>query len=371
MTRMFPTHRAIGIPLFVLSLVALSATAFAQDAPDLTDTPGDWPYAFPLMGDKLARRGMKFPLPFGIGLNYAYVDQPIEISRVAVGVNDSEMVDLTDFIKFDKLNSKVHVLNLRADLWVFPFLNFYAMGNFVPQSKTQVSISEPFSFDAGATQSGYGGGFGFTLAMGAWGFFGTLDLNWTWNKLQKLEIPVGTYLLTPRIGKNFGKVAGVDLILWIGGMRQYIQSDTRGSIRLKDAVSGAGDGSWQQKLQDWYNGLPPCRQAIVKNLVDRIDIGGGDPVIHYDLDKAVANPWNMLVGTEIGLSDAWRLRAEVGFIHRTQFLFGINYRFGGFLGPAPEEPAPPPPTLQHAPPPHAQQPPPEPMRAPPPPAPMP
>jgi hypothetical protein len=99
---------------------------------------------------------------------------------------------------------------------------------------------------------------------------------------------------------------------------------------LSEALGDAA-GSFQQKVQDWYDGLPPGRQMIFQGLVDRIT-AAGDPVIHYDLDKAVAYPWNMLIGTEIGLTDAWRLRAEVGFIHRTQFIFGINYRFGGFLG---------------------------------------
>ena len=80
---------------------------------------------------------------------------------------------------------------------------------------------------------------------------------------------------------------------------------------------------------DWYDGLPPGRQAVVRALVEQIQ-AGGDPVIHYDLDKAVAYRWNMLIGTEIGLTREWRIRAEVGFIHRTQLIIGLNYRFGGF-----------------------------------------
>jgi hypothetical protein len=269
---------------------------------------------------------MKFPLPFGIGLNYAYINQPINISRIAVGVNDSEMIDLSDVIVFDKLNSRVHAMNLRVDLWVLPFLNVYGMGNYVVEAKTQVSIAEPFAFDAGATQGGYGGGFGFTGAASVLGFFGTIDLNWTWNKLEKLNIPVGTFLLTPRVGKNFGKLAGIDWIFWVGAMKQVIDSKTRGDIRLSEALGDAA-GSFKEKVQDWYDGLPPVRQMIFEPLVDRI-VAAGDPVIHYDLDKAVAYPWNMLIGTEIGLTDAWRLRGEVGFIHRTQVIVGINYRFG-------------------------------------------
>jgi hypothetical protein len=79
---------------------------------------------------------------------------------------------------------------------------------------------------------------------------------------------------------------------------------------------------------NWYESLPPARQAPLSGVVGRIE-NDRDPVIRYDLDKAVAHPWNMLLGTELGLSNAWRMRAEVGFIHRTQVIVGLNYRFGG------------------------------------------
>jgi hypothetical protein len=302
-----------------------SGLAWAQ-APDAGHTAGTWPYKFPIWGEKLAERGIRFPLPFGIGVNYAYANQAIAITRVAVGVNDSQMVDLSKVLKFGDLNSRINAMNVRADLWVLPFLNIYGMGNYIVESKTDVAIIEPFAFNAGAVQPGVGGGFGATFSGGALGFFGTLDLNWTWNKMQKLEAPVGTFLLTPRVGKNFGYYLGLEWILWVGAMRQNIQAETKGSIRLSDAVSGSG---FQEKLQNWYDGLPPGRQAIFDALVGRLN-GGGDPVIHYDLDKAIKYPWNMLIGGEVGLTKAWRIRAEVGFIQRTQVVLGLNYRFGLF-----------------------------------------
>jgi hypothetical protein len=322
------TRRSIRAVALVVSLIALPGAALAQ-APDAGHASARWPYVFPLWGSKLAERGLQFPLPFGVGLNYAFLDQPIEISRIGVGVNDGEMVDLSDVIVFDDLNSKVHALNARVDLWVLPFLNVYAMGNYVIQSHTSVSIAEPFAFDAGAEQSGYGSGFGFTLAGGAFGFFGTIDLNWTWNKLEKLDLPVGTVLFTPRVGKNFGTHGGVEWIFWVGAMHQSIEAETRGEIRLSDAVGDAAGGGFQDRLATWYRDLPPGQQAVVGGVVEGIQ-AAEDPVIHYDLDKAVAHPWNFLIGTEIGLTRAWRVRAEVGFIQRTQLIIGINYRFGGF-----------------------------------------
>ena len=235
-----------------------------------------WPYAFPLFGDKVSEQGIKMPLPFGIGVNYAYANQPIEISRIAVAVNDGEYVDLSELIKFDELSSTAHLMNLRADLWLLPFMNVYGMANYIVESQTSVSIVEPFAFDAGATQQGAGGGFGMTFAGGIWGLFATLDLNWTWNKMENLNDPVPTFLLTPRIGQNLGKVGGVEFIVWGGAMRQRIASETKGSINLRDAVGGAADGSFQEDLQTWYEGLPPGQQAIVGGIVGRID-GERDP----------------------------------------------------------------------------------------------
>ncbi len=322
--------------VLLLALLTAPSAAWAQ-APDGGHAKGGvWPYALPLWGEKVVgNRGIKLPLPFGVGLNYAFADQPIDITRIAVGFNDGPMHDLSPYLKFGKLESTVHATNLRFDAWVLPFLNVYGMGNYIVNAKTKVSIVEPFSMDAGASQSGVGGGFGFTAAGGVWGFFGTLDLNWTWNKMEKLDKPVGTFLLTPRVGKNLGKLAGVEFIVWVGAMRQVIESKTRGEIRLSDTVSDSG---LDEKLQDALDNadLPPRVHDAIQDLIDNRE-GGRDPVIHYDLDKKIAKPWNMLIGTEVGLSDAWRLRGEVGFIGRTQLVLGVNYRFGGPVvrGPKP------------------------------------
>jgi hypothetical protein len=279
---------------------------------------------------------MKLPLPFGLGVNYMFADQAIDISRVAVAVNDSELVDLTDVIAFEEVRSQVQVLNARADLWLFPFLNVYGMANYIVESRTAVTIGAPFELNAGAVQPGAGGGFGMTLAGALWGFFGTVDLNWTWNKMEKLVDPVATYLVAPRVGRNFGKVGPIELLVWVGAMRQDIESNTVGDISLRETLGG-GDAAadFEQKVMDWYGGLPPGRQQIVEGLVSRID-PNGDAVIHYELDKAIASPWNMLIGTEVGLTPHWRIRAEVGFIERFQLLLGVNYRFGDGAGTRPK-----------------------------------
>jgi len=41
----------------------------------------------------------------------------------------------------------------------------------------------------------------------------------------------------------------------------------------------------------------------------------------------------MLVGDEVDLHKRFQMRMEYGFIGRTQLIFGICYRFGGFANP--------------------------------------
>ncbi len=309
----------------------LPRSAHAQSAPDLGNAPYKYDYLFPFWGKKLASRGISFPLPFGIGINYAYVKQGVDITGVNVAVNDSKYVDLSKVVKFDHVTSNVKVMNGRLDLWLLPFLNVYGLATYVVDSDTDVLLSEPFALRAGASQSGYGGGFGATAAFGFWGFFGVVDANVAWTKMEKLGAPVRTFLLTPRVGKRFRLGRSVWLASWVGAMRQTIEADTEGSISLKDAI-GAPAGSFEAKVASWYNSLPPGQQAVVGSLVDGLggSAGSRDPTIHYKLNKSLTDPWNLLIGAEIDLHKRVQMRMEYGFLGRQQLIMGICYRFNMF-----------------------------------------
>jgi len=292
---------------------------------DLGNKPYKWDYLFPIFGDKLAAKGIKFPLPFGIGLNYAVINQDINIKNIQLAVNDSEWVDLSKVIQFDRVRSSVKGLSTRFDLWVFPFLSVYGLATWGIDTDTDVSLAEPFKLNAGASQGAYGGGFGTTAAFGAFGIFGTLDMNFTWNKVEALDKSVFGFLLTPRFGKRFKIGRNVWWTGWVGAMRQSITAGTVGSIKLDDVIGEPSD-SFKGKVKNWYDNLPPGQQAIVGGIHDRIQ-DNPSPVIHYKLDKEIADPWNMLLGMEADLSQRFQLRAEVGFIGRTQVILGVNYRF--------------------------------------------
>lgn len=308
-------------------LFCLSASAQAQATPDVGKGPYEWDKTFPIWGKKLAKKGIAFPLPWGVGMNYTYVNQDVEIPEVAIAVNDSDYVDLTDVIDFSKVKSKVHAANLRLDLWLLPFLNVYALGNYVIDAKTAVNVSEPFTFQANSQQNGVGGGFGTTAAFGAWGFFGIVDMNWTWNKMKNLTKPVSTFMVAPRIGRKFEHLGPFTLATWVGAMRQQVGANTTGTVNLRDVLSTPSD-EFEQKLADWYDGLGPAQKLAMSQIVDGLQNSDGAE-IHYRLKKQLKHKWNMTLGAELQFNDYLMFRTEVGFIGRTQVICGFAYRFGG------------------------------------------
>ena len=324
-----------GMPMrwkeLIVAMLALTAwigstrDARAQGAPDVAkNEPYEWDNIFPIFGHKLASKGVKFPLPLGIGVNFIYLKQDIDISGLQVAANDRQYTDLTDVIEFDHVTTDAFGVNLRADLWLFPFLNVYGLLNYVFNIETDVLVAEPFPLQAGATQTAYGAGFGATAAFGYWGFFWVLDLNFTWNNPEQLDTAVTTIIFAPRAGKRFELSRSTALSGWIGAMRMSVDSDSEGSMPLSEALGEPSD-DFKAKLSEWYNGLPPAQQAAFTHLVDGLE-GPGDPVINYKLDKAIADPWNMLLGAELDFSRKLQIRAEAGFIGRFSILVGLNYR---------------------------------------------
>jgi len=319
-------HLGAAMGLAAASLVTSADRAHAQYAGDLRQAPYAYEDIFPIFGKKLAARGVAFPLPWGVGLTYLFMQQPIDISNIALGVDDRALVDVGQVVKFKSVESKVHALNARLDLWLFPFLNVYVMGNYSPKTRTNVQLSDPFELDAEAVQWIVGEGFGTTAAFGMFGAWLTLDANWTWNHAELVDASIRTTIVTPRLGARVARWGKVELDLWVGMMAQFIESETRGSIRLSNAV---GDPNVVRgRVSSWHDGLGPVQQRVVGSLAEAIEgPSNGDPTIKYVLDKKVAQRCNMLVGAQLALDAHWFIRTEVGFIERESFMLGLNYRF--------------------------------------------
>ena len=328
--------RLVAAAFALAAATSASATTASAQNPDLALSQAErdsilahYKNRFPIWGRKAIERGFDLPRPFGISLNGVYATQNIDITSLGLSTGSDPTVPV-EFIKFGEVTAPIFTPNARLDLWVLPFLNVYTFGGKAWIS-TDVNLTDPVAFGTKVDQTGVYGGVGVTGTMGIKHNWLAFDVNWAWTDAEKLSELVNTRIFGIRYGRA-QKLSGTQrLALWIGAMKQTLNSTTNGSINLDEVISGGGSGSGSA-LEDykdsaWYQALPPAQKKVVDQIVDRIlGIDPSNVTINYSLDKATKDPWNMLLGASYDWSKSWQGRIESGFIGRKQVLVQINYR---------------------------------------------
>ena len=319
-------------------LALSSAHALAQN-PDLILTKAQrdsilatYNNIFPIWGRKAIERGFDLPYPVGINFNAIYLSQEIDITNIGLSTGDNPTVEVP-FIQFSKVEAPVLSANLRADLWVLPFLNVYGFAGHAWVT-TDVTLSEPFVFNTVVKQEGPYVGLGTTATIGIKNNWLAIDLNYAWTQPEKLNQPVEGRIIGFRYGR-VQKLSGTQRVaFWIGTMQQKLKSFTDGSIALDEVIDGGAEGRLRLALPAYmqsqsFQQLSPEQRATVNAIAQGLLTGGGlgDVTINYTLDKEVTDPWNMLAGVNYDLSKRWTFRVEVGFIGRFQLLINPLYRF--------------------------------------------
>jgi hypothetical protein len=317
----------------------VSTTAGSAQNPDLILSKAErdsilktYDNVFPIWGRKAIERGFDLPYPVGISVTGVWISQDIEITDLALSTGDNPTVPV-EFIKFGQVKTPVASANVRGDLWVLPFLNVYG---FLGRAwvTTDVSVVEPVAFNTVVESEGTYGGLGMVATMGIKHNWLAFDVNWAWTQTEKLDHPVRARIFGIRYGR-VQKLRGTQrLAMWLGTMNQKLVSATDGSIALSEVIEGGGgegiEGGLPPDYQesDWYQQLTPPQQRVVDAIADGV-LGGNleDATINYRLEKAVAQPWNMIAGASWDLSKRWTWRLEAGFIGRTQILGQLNYHF--------------------------------------------
>jgi hypothetical protein len=329
-----------------------------------------YPYVLPIWGDKATARGYSLPYSAGVSAQYFGQRSDLVIDNLNVGFNHGPMHNLDGIVRFDESVASSNGLSLRPDVWLFPFLNVYAImgissastkvgyGLWLPDSSgaehNVVSLDTKVDFTATTF------GFGVTPTMGVGGGWLALDMNFTWTDVPQLDKPASAFVFDPRMGKIFRlRNPDENINLWVGGFRLALNTGTSGSIPLGDALpidqwqASVDQGLAQIEklnadLDAWWNSLTPAQQANPVNRA-RYDTGkaalqragaflqnAGQAVDHaasstveYSLDKRPKDMWNFLVGGQYQLNKSWMARFEVGFLNsRTQIISGVQYRFG-------------------------------------------
>ena len=319
--------------LGILALVG--PLGLAAQNPDLALTQAErdsilahYDQIFPIWGRKAIERGFDLPAPFGLNVGVFSASQGVVISNLGLGFNAPAAP--ATFIRFEEAKATLTNWNVRADLWVFPFLNVYGIAGTGP-GHTTVHVVEPVEFSTTADFQGENFGIGLTGAFGFRRNFVVLDWNHQWASSSLLSAPVPVNVFSTRLGRGFRvgpRAQRMRGTFWVGTMLQTMKNETLGSIQLSEVVPPGLDSLFiNYQSSAWYQALPPAQQALVDNFVQRLQGGGLDTtVVNYSLNKKVADPWNLLVGGTFDYRRHWGLRAEIGLIGRTSGFLMLNYR---------------------------------------------
>jgi hypothetical protein len=329
-----------------------------------------YPYALPIWGEKVAQKGYNLPYSAGVSVNYFWSKSDITINNLNVGFNNGPMHNLDEVVRFNGAVAEASAVTVRPDIWLLPFLNIYGIfgkakastsidaGIWIPDADnnwTQVT-----SFNTKANFEATTMGLGITPTIGIAGGWLALDMNMAWTDIDELDKPAFSYIFGPRLGKTFKfNKPESNIAIWVGAFRVHLKSGTSGSLNLEDVLSLDGaqekvDNGLnkvtqnQASVDSWWDSLSNAQQAnpvnIAKyNTANRALEAAGNFLtamdgalstaetssVQYSLEKAPADMWNFIVGSQYQYNKHLMLRAEYGFLgSREQFLVSMQYRFG-------------------------------------------
>ena len=299
----------------------------------------EYKYVFPIFGQGVYKRGFDIPYPAGIMANFYWMRQNLIFDNMQLGLlTDSVDIPLTpvEFIEFGDNTNTSYTINVRPDLWIFPFLNVYGIFGY-GTSITETTIVAPISLSTEVEQNVATYGFGLLCAFGIGPIWLSADASFTWNKPELLDKPVNGFVMGIRAGHTFvfKNRPYRNIGVWVGTMFMSLESATAGQIRMGDALPDLEERADEIVAQYnvWYEDLSNAQKRIVDatavpDIINRIDEADGDAIVRYGMDKQVKQKWNGVVGFQFQLNKRWMFRAEGGIIgNRKSILGSINYRF--------------------------------------------
>ena len=232
-----------------VSEISIPNTGFSSTDDQGESAPRIWDHKLPFFAQKVIDEGYDLPLPYGIGVTYANVDQEQILTSLQVGINGSEIIPL-DWVAFDNASSESESLSIKADAWIFPFMNVFAMvgkvdgvapidvlidgngfldelgincGSLPPSPLCALLEDQLITLPIRANFEGNTYGIGTTFAAGWNGWFVTLPFNWTYADMKGSMTDGVNFTATPRFGKviNLGRKG--NLALFAGG--NYLDSE--------------------------------------------------------------------------------------------------------------------------------------------------
>ncbi|MGL4269324.1 MAG: hypothetical protein ACRCR6_05995 [Plesiomonas sp.] len=279
---------------------------------------------FPIWGDEAKAAGYEIPEPFGLNISHMQVKQGIQVDsiafsglspRIAISPRlSAENIKLMPTVRETKQRSDTSTL--RADMWVFPFLNVYGLVG-KTEGRTDSLLDMQIALDVKLNKlsipvqiplenihfplefHGDTFGLGFVLAGGYGNWFALTDVSYTQTKMDILDGKIDALVASPRVGYQFS-VWDRPLRVWAGGMYQSIDQSFSGNI---------ADLSLPANL----------KQMLL--LVDPNKSG------KFHVEQHLESPWNTLLGAQYQITPTLLLLTEWGLGQRTSAFFTLDMRF--------------------------------------------
>jgi len=278
--------------------------------------PRKWDHKLPFFAQKIIDKGFDLPLPYGIGLTFARVDQENLIDDLEVGINGRDKEPF-QFVSFENVTSESNSLQLKLDTWLFPFMNVFALlGKMEGDAPVDVILDGNDMLDhleincsgplpnplctllqdqtitlptIPADFSGWTYGVGTVLAGGWNNWFFALPISFTYVDMDTTKSEGIATTITPRIGRIFNIGNWGNLSLYGGG--NYLKTEL--------------------------------------TITGQVSTPGGELVIDYTIQQENTDRWNLVTGANWDINKRWSLMAEYnGFIgSREAVIVSIGTRF--------------------------------------------
>ncbi|PMO58429.1 hypothetical protein BCT07_11860 [Vibrio breoganii] len=298
-------------------------------------------FELPIWKSEAEERGYVLPKAFGLSVGYMKVEQGINVTSIDLnGIKDSlgnegtpgfpgfpeiciptvgcspEIPAIPGIPADIPINSidvetiggyqESEVWTVRADMWLFPFLNFYAIaGKISGYSETDIIVNVnygndrnltlpqlPFKLDLDGNM--YGGGF--VVAGGYEEWFTIIDASYTKTNLTVIDGGIDSIVVTPRVGYDFTN-QGHPIRVWVGGQYQNIQQTLKGDLR------------------DIF-------PAEFVNLVEADGETAG-----FVVQQELESEWNTVVGFNYVINPTFNIIGEFGFGDRQSAFISLDTRF--------------------------------------------
>lgn len=260
-----------GIVGYVYPPVAAIGNSFLSGA-DFLDR--EIQRVFPLAKEIAGDRADELPLPVGLTLGYNHQWDRMEISDLAIAINDRPERPLPGGA-VTNIRSSTNTYTFQADLWLLPFVNLFGLLGYSEGSATadlnigglpRGEIEIPYYVLS------YGGGV--NVVVGWENFFAVGNATFTQQKVNLFDDLVNVIYVAPRVGwqNDFGWSA---ISIWTGANYMSISSERSGTLVLP--LPRSPEVRWRADVQPVapWNASLGGRMSIGKRFDFVVDAGLG------------------------------------------------------------------------------------------------